>query len=440
MATIYLRSTDGSDADNGSTWALAKATLNAALTAAGTGGTVYVSQSHAESTASAVTIASPSTTSNSVRVICVNDAAEPPTAVATTATFSTTGNNGINFTGLACYFGIAFTAGNSTGTASFNIGNGGNVFCRFDACTLAIGSTGTGGRITVGGGGTNISGLVEFINCNVIFANASQAINAKCQVNFVGGAIAATGTVPTLLFAASQATKITTVLRGVDLSAFGSGTSLASLTNPDGGMYSLRDCKLGASVSLTNGTPSRPGYTELTAVNCDSGDTNYRYYYQSFGGTVTHEATVVRTGGASDGTTSISRNMTSSANTKFYIPLELGPLVIWNESTSSLTVTVHIVTDNVTLTDAECWIEVEELGTSGYPLSVTQSDRAAGILATAANQTTSTEAWTTTGLGTPVYQKLNVTFTPAEKGPIKVRVMLAKASTTVYVCPKIEVS
>ena len=35
MADIYLSSVDGSDSDDGSTWALAKATLAAALTAAG---------------------------------------------------------------------------------------------------------------------------------------------------------------------------------------------------------------------------------------------------------------------------------------------------------------------------------------------------------------------------------------------------------------------
>jgi hypothetical protein len=82
-------------------------------------------------------------------------------------------------------------------------------------------------------------------------------------------------------------------------------------------------------------------------------------------------------------------------------------------------------------------VEVEYLGTSGFPLSVTSSDRAATILATPANQTTSSETWTTTGLTTPVKQKLSVTFTPQEKGPIIARVYLAKASTTVYVCPEI---
>ncbi len=73
MAVIYLRSTDGSDADNGSTWALAKATLAAALTAAGAGGTVYVSQVHAETQAGAMTLTSPGTEASPVRVICARN-------------------------------------------------------------------------------------------------------------------------------------------------------------------------------------------------------------------------------------------------------------------------------------------------------------------------------------------------------------------------------
>jgi hypothetical protein len=155
-------------------------------------------------------------------------------------------------------------------------------------------------------------------------------------------------------------------------------------------------------------------------------------------GDVYSESTIVRTGGASDGTTPISRKMTSSANAKFFAPLESDDVFAWNETTgSSVTVTAETMTDNVTLTDAEAWVEVEYLGTSGFPLGSGASDRAADILATPANQTTSSEAWTTTGLTTPVKQKLSVTFTPQEKGLIRARVMLAKASTTLYFCPKV---
>jgi hypothetical protein len=114
----------------------------------------------------------------------------------------------------------------------------------------------------------------------------------------------------------------------------------------------------------------------------------------------------------------------------------------WNETTgSSITVTIETVTDNVTLTDAEAWIEVEYLGTSGFPLGIWTSDRIANAtLGTPANQTSSSETWTTTGLATPVKQKLAVSFTPQEKGLIRARVAVAKASTTMYYDPLLTVS
>lgn len=176
--------------------------------------------------------------------------------------------------------------------------------------------------------------------------------------------------------------------------------------------------------------------------NCDSADTNYRLWIQDYTGSVVSETTVVRSGGASDGATAISWKMTSTANA-VYPHLTLSPceIVTWNETVgSAITATIEIVTDNVTLTDGECWVEVTYLGTSGTPLGASVNDAKADVLATAANQTTSTETWTTTGLTTPVKQKLSVTFTPQEKGFIHAVVRLAKASTIVYVDPKLVIT
>ena len=153
------------------------------------------------------------------------------------------------------------------------------------------------------------------------------------------------------------------------------------------------------------------------------------------------ETVIVRTGGASDGDTPISFEMVSSANTKFFHPLETPEMGRRQNSIgSAITVTVEVVTDGVTLTDADAWLEVQYLGTSGFPQGSMVSDRAADVLATPANQTTSSETWTTTGLAAPVKQKLAVTFTPQEKGMILAKVMLARPSTTMYVDPVLTVS
>src|SRR3972149_1584016 len=92
----YVRSTDGSDADTGLTWALAKATLVGALAVAAAGERIWVSQAHAETQASAMTLTSAGTESSPVEILCGNDAAEPPTAMATTATISITATSSCN--------------------------------------------------------------------------------------------------------------------------------------------------------------------------------------------------------------------------------------------------------------------------------------------------------------------------------------------------------
>lgn len=448
MAAIFLRSTDGNDGNAGTQKEAPKATLAAALTAAGAGGSVYMSSIHAETQASAMTLTSPGTAASPVRVLCVADwgaatGTEIPTTLATTGTVTTTGNSNLLGTGYTYFYGVTFTPGSgASGTASFGINTGTNSFLVLDTCQVTLGSTGTSSRINCNAAGFTGAFRMVFVNTNVTFGSVSQSFAigfADFQWN--GGSLTG-ATIPTTLFASSSSVSVI-ALQGVDLSAAGSGKNIFALDGSAPTHPKMRDCKLGASVSPATGTIVGQASMTLLMVNCDSVDTNYRLYYQDYCGTITHETTITRTGGATNGTTPVSRKMVSSANSKFYLPLDLGkpcPLVVWNESTSSLTVTVHVVTDNVTLTDAECWIEIEEPGNSGYPLSVTQSDRAADILVTPANQSTSTEAWTTTGLTTPVYQKLHKTFTPAGKGPFKVRVVLAKPSTTVYVCPKLEVS
>ena len=152
---------------------------------------------------------------------------------------------------------------------------------------------------------------------------------------------------------------------------------------------------------------------------------------------------LVRTGGASDGVTPISGKLASNGDAEYpLVVVETTDISIWNDSVgSSKTVTVEILHDSATnLTDGEIWLEVEYLGTSGFPLSSFVSDAKSDVLATAADQTTSSETWTTTGMTNPNKQKLSVTFTPQEAGYFQAKVYLAKASKTVYICPKLTVS
>jgi hypothetical protein len=148
--------------------------------------------------------------------------------------------------------------------------------------------------------------------------------------------------------------------------------------------------------------------------------------------------------------------MVSNADAEWnHQTLDAPEIVRWNETTgSAITVTVDVLHDgaqggspSVNVTDRDIWLEVQYLGTSGFPLSLFATDAASSgspfesnYLATAKDQDASSATWTTTGMSNPVTQKLSVTFTPQEKGFIHGVVKLALASRTVYVDPVLQVS
>lgn len=440
MADIFYDNASGSDADDGSTRALAKQTLAAALTAAGAGGRVFAKNDSAESTAGSITLQSPGTAASPTQLLSCDWTSDTPdsNALQAGASVTVTGNVTLSMNGHAYAYGMTFQKGaTSAGTFQF-CGDNTSLGWTLEECVLKTAS-GLATTINFGAGlAVNIDDQILTLINTDFELNSTGTINVRCRVVWRGGAITGTTTPTTLFTLTSPPCEL--FLSGVDLSSYGSGENLISVASAQTTRWHLENCKLGSSVSVTTGSVAGPGGATGQLVNCDSADTNYRYHKQDYCGTITQETTIVRTGGASDGTTPISRKMVSTANSKFYSPLISDPVIVWNDTPGSYTATIEVVTDNVTLTDAEAWAEVEYLGTSGFPLSLFASDRATNILSTPANQTTSSETWTTTGLATPVKQKLAVAFTTAEKGPVAVRVHLAKASTTMYFCPKVDVT
>ena len=448
MAVIYVRSTDGSDSDNGSTWALAKATLAGAAAAAAAGDTIYVSHQHSESPAANTSISLAGTRSAPVRVLCVNDGAEPPTALATTAVIAPGSGYWFAISGSAYVYGIEFKPG---GAIYLNNSEPHEQF--FDACKFTLNTSSTDKYVSF-----TLSNFVSPLkttarDCTFTFGRGDyQGVILLGDCRIVGGSFINSGgfnqyTALFLLHGSGEGA--TALVEGVDFS--GCGTSAWALVFPATGYgapgtFVVRNCKMpsGWAGSLCTPTGTTFDYHGWRAKmhNCDSGDTNYRLREQDWAGSVREETTIVRTGGASDGTTALAWKLASSSWAMYpHRPFESPEIVQWNETTgSAITVAVEIVTDGVTLKDDECWLEVQYLGTSGVPMSSTASDAKADVLASAANQTTSSASWTTTGLASPVKQQLAVTITPQEKGYLHAVVKLAKASTTVYVDPLLTVS
>lgn len=445
MAAIYVRSTDGSNLDNGSTWALAKASIAGAAAIESAGDDIYVSQSHAESFASAITInLQTGTLTAPVKLVGANDAAEPPTAVSTAPTVTTTGNNNITVDGNIYVYGINFFAGTGAYSTQVILSNASDNFRQvYENCTFQVPATGASGRVVAASSSEHV-----WKNCSVKFGHVNQTLSCR-HLHWNGGGIISGSSAITKLMeqpGSSAATRRLILLENLDLSAGAAGMNIFE-TGTASQRCVIRNCKLPASwtgsvVTVSAFTSWKPP-DRYAMYNCDDGDTNYRLWIKEPFGNVKDETTLVRTGGASDGTTPLSWKMTTGAEAKWPINyLATDEIVIWNETTgSAITATVEILHDSATnLTDREIWLECNYLGDASFPVGTLVTDRAADILATAADQAASTETWTTTGMSDPNTQKLSVTFTPEQKGYISVTVHLAKASATVYVCPKLTVA
>lgn len=223
---------------------------------------------------------------------------------------------------------------------------------------------------------------------------------------------------------------------GIDLSALGSGKTLVGAITV-GSTVLFKDCKLGASVTVAT-VPAFPGATVTDLVRCDSGDTNYRTERYRYEGTQTTETTIVRTGGASDGTTLFAWKIVTTANSERYLPFECLPISIWNETVgSAITLTVQgIWGGGAVPTNADIWMDVEYLGTSGFPLGSIVTSGPADQLAAGTNLPAGSGTWG----GSTTKFALTMSITAQEKGPITVYVKAAAASQTFYIDPLITVT
>lgn len=407
---------------------------------AAAGDTIYVSNNHAESIAQTENFTSPGTSANPVRIICASDTATPPTALATTATVTGTDATWLSFNGHAYSYGVSYT---QSGALMRFGGNNASCWWKMESCTLNNASASGTGRISIGSlnGDNTVGQLVEWENVKVQFSSSGQGIYPNANFVWRNTASAISGaTLPTTLFYSyATAMEALSLVDGVNISAITG--NLVDVGSSIGTKFYFQNCKLNAGVTVTIGTSTGPGDSEVYMHNCDSGTTSYRLYEHKYAGTTQSETTLVRTGGASDGTTTISWKMVSGANNFFYRGLDSPWISQWQTTTGAAkTATIEILHDSVTaLTDAEVYAEVEYYATTN-PGTSFANDRAADILATPVAQTSSAVTWTTTGMANPNKQKLEVSFTPGMVGLVRVRVYLLKASYTIYVDPLVTIA
>lgn len=439
MATYFLSSA-GSNTAPYDTEAKAATTL-AVLTALPltAGDIIKASSTHSESTNGPSWVFP--TTSGTKLLSVLFDGSGTGALTAGASLANSTNVTATSLTSGFCYIYGCTIAGNSGASASnlVNIGNSTTVASNFvlENCTISAPGTSTSARIQLGAAGTTaVDSHIRLINCT--FSNgAVKPINLRAGTIEIDGATLA-GTAPTSVFSPVVNGYGSLEVSNADLSAVAwtNLVDVGTLTKTYGPIR-FTGCKLVSSFVAATGTFAGPSCAPVELIDCHSGDTHYYYQKTDWFGTVTANNSIYYN--ASDGTSSISWQMVSSANVTYARPLMSPPMSYYNTSTSAMTTTVECTNDGTTFKDNELWQETSAKVTSGSPVStVNRADRS-DALAAGANQASSSVSWTGTGgFGAEVKQKLESgSFTPAEVGLITVRACLAKASSTVYVSPKI---
>ena len=238
-------------------------------------------------------------------------------------------------------------------------------------------------------------------------------------------------TIPTTLFVSNQ-NRI--YIRNVDLSNF-NGTLFG--VNMEGTQRYLYACKLHASVTVAASVDFQGAIVSI--VNCDSGATNTRNELWEFQGKLTTETTIVRTSGASNGTPyswKIVTTGTSGHINKLGNAFECFSIPFFNTTLTSQTVTIEMISDGVTFNNDEVFMILDYLGSASFPLgSQVNNSNLDNVITTPTAITTSTATWTTTGLSSPVKQKLQTTFTASMTGLVIIHIYIAKISSTLYIDP-----
>lgn len=417
-------------------WTAAHARLANALAWMAAGDTCWLSNNHAETQATNLILTSPGTAALPITVLCVIDTATPPTTLATTASISVTSVGDMYIYGIIYLYGITLNVGTDAYVSPLFLGTTTPTCIIFDNCNIKIVSVGTASHIycgTIPHASTNDDSLVILKNTNIQFgATAQRLLLGHAKIYWIGGSII--GSVfPTTLITLNPSCVISAEINGCDLSPLGSN-NLVNGAVACAGTIKIKNCKLGAGAIVLTGTIPGQGGIEVLLDNCDSGDTNYRFAHHKYQGSIIQATNCYLNA-------TYSMKMTPITGAAYISPLESPPIAQWNNSVGSAkTATIEIIhSEAADLDDDEIWVELEYLGTSGFPLASFVDDKMAWF-GTPAAQTTSTAAWTE-DLAGERKQKLSVSFTPQEAGYIVAKVYLAKVTTNpVYIDPYITVA
>lgn len=448
MTTRFVSAVDGSNADNGTTWALAKQTVSGALAISSAGDVIVVDNAGTFTAGAAITWTPPA---GGIAIISVlRSGASSFTWAAGAAELVGAANGAFIIApvaGASIYvYGMTIKSGTNNNTAcSIGLANTGTAYtplemynCTFDLPNAAA------TVITLGNATTNtaLTSPIRLINCifNRTGSNTGNYLNMNNgKVEIINPTVSFTGaSKPANLIQYGNTVQSGTIaVRNGDISGF-TGTAIVSVTNLNSQPIVLENLSLHATPTLTSG--SWPGGTgSITVRNCDSDDTTYVFQYINAYGTLTADTSVyVTSGGAVFNGAGASWKIVTTAACNEAFPFVTPALFVWDTTLTAQTSAIEFIRDNATaLTDRDIWSDLDFAASASLPNYTNQTNRNANpFTGTAADQPTSTIAWTGTGgFSNPTKQKLQNGFTAAETGLLQARISVGVASTTLYIDP-----
>lgn len=424
MSNVHMKS-GASNSSPFATWAGAATTLAAAAAAVAAGDDLLLSPTYAEATAG-ISVTIPGTAANPTRMLCGTEGATSGiTAISSGAVIEST-NTTFSISGNFYADGVTFRASSSSSVAAYIAAGSGNVEflrnCRFELTGTNINAVWHLGSVTGNG-----SSFVDLRDPVFKFGAAQQRIQLDYAVNIVGGSIDGSGSAPTALFNLSSAGRGAKLRsEGFDASNAASSMDLVGTITAGGTTAIFKRAKMPASWS---GSPVASGQLRVgdrvELIDYSVGTTLFKAWIMDYAGSIRDESTIKVTA------QSRSYKMASGANCGLATPLRSIEFFV-PLSGAAQTVSLDVCTDGVTLTDRDCWIEIDHLASATSALSSRVTDAAASVITAGTNQTTSSTPWTTAGLASPVRQVLSAGVTAGAASHAIVRVWLVKPSTTVY--------
>ena len=384
---------------NDGTWDNASCYLYNILnhTAIEAGDSVYIADSHSENLVYAAThysINGSGTPGNPIKIYSVDKTDDSLSAGALVSLNAS--SMSMRFSGYGYSYGVTYKVDTSAGPgiigptfgdSSWILESDGGIVLQITAANQIISQGEYGNRHSL-----------TIINGSISFGHSTNEIQMENGAIFVWRGGSLLGTPPVRLFGVcSDMAKA--VVEGVDLSNLGNNSLLTpvSLALYD---FLFTRCKLPTFFNVIQNPWIIPRQGRVRLHHCSAGNDTYNFVESSFEGTCVDETAVVRTGGASDGTTPISMKMISSAGTNEggMNALESPPIHGWTESAVEKTFAIQGVWDNaVNLQNDEIWMELQYPANNTDGLGALATSRCSP-LAAPADVAASGESWATGGI------------------------------------------